>query len=333
MPTYILHCLRANIIMESLQSKLDNLQRGVHALTQDLKSRDINEFTELVNQIMRDMKDIACAFKDPNPEELNDREAVWEYNKLLQLTDFDVKLAHYNMDRDTAFKYPWITIKNCEERLKILELSIQVFADTVVDAGSSKIACTPPFTKLAIMFETIVTEYLKLRHRRTAMQLDGAVKDKGVGRNTQRLNKEEVLSYVSRPFSKEFITNCLRQYHVKSIPRGAIYLKVAWDGNKGAWAVNQGHWVDPRVPELEKGAIQVIMIEPKELLNSPYKAKEQYDEENIRPSHPLLQRCKLDFLDREDGVLHWSLGGLVAWRFYGEDSWMDRFGHVINEYE
>ncbi|KAF5257255.1 hypothetical protein FOXYS1_12233 [Fusarium oxysporum] len=266
--------------MESLQSKLDNLQRGVHALTQDLKSRDINEFTELVNQIMRDMKDIACAFKDPNPEELNDREAVWEYNKLLQLTDFDVKLAHYNMDRDTAFKYPWITIKNCEERLKILELSIQ------------------------------------LRHRRTAMQLDGAVKDKGVGRNTQRLNKEEVLSYVSRPFSKEFITNCLRQYHVKSIPRGAIYLKV-----------------DPRVPELEKGAIQVIMIEPKELLNSPYKAKEQYDEENIRPSHPLLQRCKLDFLDREDGVLHWSLGGVVAWRFYGEDSWMDRFGHVINEYE
>ncbi|KAH7203383.1 hypothetical protein BKA60DRAFT_600463 [Fusarium oxysporum] len=262
--------------MEPLQSKLDNLQRGVHALTQDLKSRDINEFTELVYQIMRDMKDIACAFKDPKPEELNDRETVWEYNKLLQLTDFDVKLAHYNMDRDTAFKYPWITIKNCEERLKILELSIQVFADTVVDAGSSKIACTPPFTKLAIMFETIVTEYLKLRHRCTAMQLDGAAKDKGVGRDTQRLNKEE-----------EFITNCLRQYHTKSIPRGAIYLK----------------------------------------------AKEQYDEENIRPPHPLLQRCKLDFLDREDGVLHWSLGDVLAWRFYGEDSWMDRFGHAINEYE
>src|SRR6478609_8373836 len=134
--------------------------------------------------------------------------------------DFDVKLAHSNMDRDTAFKYPWITTKNCEERLKILELSIQVFADTVVDAGSSKIACIPPFTKLAIMFETIVIEYLKLRHRRTVMQLDGAVK--------------------------------------------------------------QGHWVDPRVPELENGAIRVIMIEPKELLNSPYKVKEQYDEENIR---------------------------------------------------
>ncbi|KAK2124197.1 hypothetical protein NOF04DRAFT_1193769 [Fusarium oxysporum II5] len=284
--------------MESLQSKLDNLQRGVHALTQDLKSRDINEFTELVNQIMRDMKDIACAFKGPNPEEVNDRETVCEYNKLLQLMDFDVKLAHSNMDRDTAFKYPWITTKNCEERLKILELSIQVFADTVVDAGYSKIACTPPFTKLAIMFETIVIEYLKLRHRRTAMQLDGAVKDKGVGRDTQRLNKEEVLSYVSRPFSKEFITNWLRQYHAKSTPRGAIYLKVAWDGNKGAW-----------------------------------EAKEQYDEENIRPPHPLLQRCKLDFLDREDGVLHWSLGGVLAWRFYGEDSWMDRFGHVINEYE
>ncbi|EXL69032.1 hypothetical protein FOPG_14942 [Fusarium oxysporum f. sp. conglutinans race 2 54008] len=306
--------------MESLQSKLDNLQRGVHALTQDLKSRDINEFTELFNQIMRGMKDIACAFKGPKPEEVNDRETVCEYNKLLQLMDFDVKLAHSNMDRDTAFKYPWITTKNCEERLKILELSIQTFADTVVDAGSSKIACTPPFTKLAIMFETIVIEYLKLRHRRTVMQLDGAVKDKGVGRYTQRLNKEEVLSYVSRPFSKEFITNCLRQYHAKSIPRGAIYLEVAWD-------------VDPRVPELENGAIRVIMIEPKELLNSPYKAKEQYDEENIRPPHSLLQRCKLDFLDREDGVLHWSLGGVLAWRCYGEDSWMDRFGHVINEYE
>ncbi|EGU74396.1 hypothetical protein HZS61_004851 [Fusarium oxysporum f. sp. conglutinans] len=277
--------------MESLQSKLDNLQRGVHALTQDLKSRDINEFTELFNQIMRGMKDIACAFKGPKPEEVNDRETVCEYNKLLQLMDFDVKLAHSNMDRDTAFKYPWITTKNCEERLKILELSIQTFADTVVDAGSSKIACTPPFTKLAIMFETIVIEYLKLRHRRTVMQLDGAVKDKGVGRYTQRLNKEEVLSYVSRPFSKEFITNCLRQYHAKSIPRGAIYLEVAWD------------------------------------------AKEQYDEENIRPPHSLLQRCKLDFLDREDGVLHWSLGGVLAWRCYGEDSWMDRFGHVINEYE
>ncbi|TVY74045.1 hypothetical protein Focb16_v004525 [Fusarium oxysporum f. sp. cubense] len=217
--------------MEPLQSKLDNLQRGVHALTQDLKSRDINEFTELVNQIMRDMKDIACAFKGPNPEEVNDRETV-------------------------SFKYPWITAKNCEERLKILELSIQVFADTVVDAGSSKIACTPPFTKLAVMFEAIVIEYLKLRHRRIAMQLDGAVKDRGV-----------------------------------------------------------------------------IMIEPKELFNSPYKAKEQYDEKNIRSPHPLLQRCKLDFLDRQDGVLHWSLGGVLAWRFYGEGSWMDRFGHVINDYE
>ncbi|EXA35103.1 hypothetical protein FOVG_13871 [Fusarium oxysporum f. sp. pisi HDV247] len=248
MLTYILHCLSANIIMESLQSKLDNLQRGVHALTQDLKSRDINEFNELVNQIMRDMKDIACAFKGPNPEELNDRETVWDYHKLLQLMDFDVKLAHSNMGRDTAFKYPWITTQNCEERLKILELSIQVFADTVVDAVSSKIACTPPFAKLAILFETIVIEYLELRHRRTVMQLDGAVKDKGVGRDTQRLNKEEVLSFVSRPFSKEFITNCLRQYHAKSIPRGAIYLKVAWDGDKGAWAVKQGHWVDPRVP-------------------------------------------------------------------------------------
>ncbi|KAG7428646.1 hypothetical protein Forpi1262_v011005 [Fusarium oxysporum f. sp. raphani] len=262
---------------------------------------------------MRDMKDIACAFKGPKPEEVNDRETVCEYNKLLQLMDFDVKLAHSNMDRDTAFKYPWITTKNCEERLKILELSIQVFADTVVDAGSSKIACIPPFTKLAIMFETIVIEYLKLRHRRTVMQLDGAVKDKGVGRDTRRLNKEEVLSYVSRPFSKEFITNCLRQYHAKSIPRGAIYLKVAWDGNKGAWAVKQGHWVDPRVPELENGAIRVIMIEPKELLNSPYKVKEQYDEENIRLPHSLLQRCKLDFLDREDGVLHWSLGSVLTW--------------------
>ncbi|KAJ4044717.1 hypothetical protein NW761_008369 [Fusarium oxysporum] len=300
--------------MESLHSKLDNLQRGVHALTQDLKSRDINGFTELVNQIMRDMKDIACAFKGLNPEEVNDRETVCEYNKLLQLMDFDVKLAHSNMDRDTAALHT-------------------VFADTVVDAGSSKIACTPPFTKLAILFETIVIEYLELRHRRTAMQLDEAVKDKGVGRDTQRLNKEEVLSFVSRPFSKEFITNCLRQYHAKSIPRGAIYLKVAWDGNKGAWAVKQGHWVDPRVPELENGAIRVIMIEPKELLNSPYKAKEQYDEENIRPPHSLLQRCKLDFLDREDGALHWSLGGVLAWRCYGEDSWMDRFGHVINEYE
>ncbi|KAK7591752.1 hypothetical protein V3481_006392 [Fusarium oxysporum f. sp. vasinfectum] len=211
------------------------------------------------------------------------------------------------MDRDTAFKYPWITAKNCEERLKILELSIQVFADTVVDAGSSKIACTRPFTKLAVMFEAIVIEYLKLRHRRIAMQLDGAVKDRGVGRDTQRLNKEEVLSYVSRPFSKEFITNWLRQYHAKSIPCGAIYLK--------------------------NGAIQVIMIEPKELFNSPYKAKEQYDEKNIRSPHPLLQRCKLDFLDRQDGVLHWSLGGVLAWRFYGEGSWMDRFGHVINDYE
>ncbi|KAI7769421.1 hypothetical protein LZL87_013955 [Fusarium oxysporum] len=320
--------------MESLQSKLDNLQHGVHALAEDLKSRDVDEFTNIVNQLTKDMKDIASEFQAPSPEEANDPETVWEYNMVLDLMDFDAKLAYSEMDRDMAFKYPWMTAKDCEDRLKMLELSIQVFADTVVYAGSSMSACTPPFKKLAIMLQAIVMEYLKLRHRRTVMKLDEVVRSKVVDRDTS-MNKEEALSYVSRTFSQEFITSCLRQYHAKNIPRGAVVLKVAWDKDKAAWAV-EGHGADQQVvpsPKFEQGAIQVIMIELKELVNSPYKAKEQYDEENVRPPHPLLEKFKLNLLDREEGVLHWSLGGVLAWRFCGEDSWMDRFGHIIDEYE
>jgi hypothetical protein len=83
------------------------------------------------------------------------------------------------------------------------------------------------------------------------------------------------------------------------------------------------------LPSFEEGDIEVIVIEVEELLNPPYKAEEQYDEGNVRTPHPCLEKCKIDFLDREEGVLHWSIGGILAWRFHGEDSWMDRHGHVI----
>ncbi|KAF5591518.1 uncharacterized protein FSUBG_10444 [Fusarium subglutinans] len=279
------------IIMNPFLNMLDDLQIGVQALTKDLKSRDLDQVTELVDLLMKDMKSIASALKDTNTEELNDPNLLREHQKLLQLTEFDAKLAYSEMDRDEAFKYPWMTTNNCEDRFKTLELSIQHFADHAVDAGPSMRTCTPPFTKLVVMLRGIVMEYLKFRHRRIVMQLDQAVEIKTEeGLDTQDLDKDEVLSYKEQ-------------------------------------------WTDALVPEWESGAIQVITIEPKNLLNSSWKANQLYDEESGRSNHPLLQWCKLDLMDREEGVLHWSLGGVVAWRFYGENEWMDRSGHVIDETE
>nr|RBQ85470.1 hypothetical protein FVER53263_13515 [Fusarium verticillioides] len=327
--------------MKSLISMLDGLQIGVQGLTKDLKSRDMDEFTDLVNQLMKDMNKVASTFQEPTSEEPNDANLLTDHQKLLELTGFDAKLAFSEMDRDEAFKYPWMTTSECEERFKTLELSIQYFADHVIDAGPSTHACIAPFTKLVVMFKGIVMEYLKLRHRRIVMQLDPAVKLKAddldsqnLGNpGTQNLDKEEVLSYVCRPFSMQFIADCLYRYYQKTLQREAISVKLTWDGNKAEWAAKREQWADALVPEWESGAIQVIMIEPKKLLNSHLNAKQLYDEERDLPPHPLLQWCKLDLMDREAGVLHWSLGGVVAWRFYGEDEWMDRFGHVIDECE
>ncbi|KAF5648606.1 hypothetical protein F52700_922 [Fusarium sp. NRRL 52700] len=313
---------------------LDDLQLVTQGLTKDLKSLDMKQVTKLVNLLMKDMKSIVSAFQDPNIEELNDPILVREYHKLLHLMEFDASLAYSEIDRDEAFKYPWMTIHNCEQRFKTLELSIQHFADHVVDVGLSMRTCIPPFTKLVVMFKGIVMEYLKLRHRRIAMQLDPAVETKAdEGLDTQHLDKEEVLSYVSRPFSTEFIGHCLRQYYQKTLQYKAISIKLTWDAKKEEWAAKKEKWADALVPEWESGAIQVIMIEPKKLFNSSWLANQQYDEEGERATHPLLQWCKLDLMDREEGVLHWSLGGVVAWRFYGENEWMDRFGHVIDDAE
>ncbi|KAF5535423.1 hypothetical protein FNAPI_12066 [Fusarium napiforme] len=327
--------------MKSLISMLDGLQIGVQSLTKDLKSRDVDQVTDLVKQLMKDMKNVASAFQEPNPEEPNDSSLVGEHHKLLELTEFDAKLAFSEMDRYEAFKYPWMTTSNCEERFKTLELSIQYFADHVIDAGPSSRACIGPFTKLVVMFKGIVMEYLKLRHRRIVMQLDPAVKLKADdpdtqnldNPDTQNLDKEEVLSYVCRPFLMQFIFDCLYRYYQKTLQREAVSVKLTWDGNKGKWAAKREQWSDALVPEWESGAIQVIMIEPKKLIKSHLNANQLYDEERDLPPHPLLQWFKLDLLDREEGVLHWSLGAVVAWRFYGEDEWMDRFGHVIDECE
>lgn len=312
---------------------LDGLQIGVQGLTKDLKSRDMDQVTDLMNQLMKDMKNITSAFQGPNSEESNDSNLLRERQKLLQLTEFDAKLAFSEIDRGEAFKYPWKTTSNCEERFKTLELSIQYFADHVIGAGPSSRACIVPFTKLVVMFKGIVMEYLKLRHRRIVMQLDPAVKLKADDLDSQNLDKEEVLTYVCRPFSIQFIADCLYRYYQKTLQREAVSIKLTWDGNKEKWAAKREQWTDALVPEWESGAIQVIMIEPKKLLNSHLNASQLYDEERDLPPHPLLQWCKLDMMDREEGVLHWSLGGVVAWRFYGEDEWMDRFGHVIDECE
>ncbi|KAF5631932.1 hypothetical protein F25303_9581 [Fusarium sp. NRRL 25303] len=293
--------------MQSYLNKLDELQIGLQALTTDLQSRDLDQVTELVNLLMKDMKSIASAFQDPNSEELSDANLLTEHHKLLQLTEFNAKLAYSEMDSDEAFKYPWMIASNCEERFKTLGLSIQYFADHMTDAGPSMRACIPPFTSLVAEFKGTVMEYLKLRHRRIAMRLDPAVEVQEDYPDTQHLDKEEVLSSIS--------------------------IKLTWDSNKEEWTVKEQQWVDALAPEWESGAIQVIMIEPKKLLNSPWSASKQYDEESDRPIHPLLQWCKINLMDREEGVLHWSLGGVVAWRFYGEDEWMDRFGHVIDECE
>ncbi|KLP05805.1 uncharacterized protein FFB20_05431 [Fusarium fujikuroi] len=273
--------------MQSYLNKLDELQIGLQALTKDLKSRDVDQVTELVNLLMKDMKSIASAFQDPNSKELSDSNLLTKHHKLLQLTEFDAKLAYSEVDRDEAFKYPWMTVSNCEQRFKMLDLSIQYFADHMKDAGPGMRACLPPFTNLVAEFKGTVMEYLKLRHRRIAMRLDPAA--------------EVQADYP--------------------------------DTNKEEWAAKKQQWVDALTPEWESGAIQVIMIEPKKLLNSPWSASKQYDEESDRPTHPLLQWCKLDLMDREEGVLYWSLGGVVAWRFCGEDEWMDRYGHVIDECE
>ncbi|KAG4261914.1 hypothetical protein FPRO03_11382 [Fusarium proliferatum] len=301
--------------MQSYLSKLDDLQIGLQALTKDLKSRDVDQVTELVNLLMKDMKTIASAFQDPNSEELSDANLLGEHHKLLELTEFDAKLAYSEMELDEAFKYPWMTVSNCEERFKTLDLSIQYFADHMIDSGPSMRACIPTFTKLVTEFKGTVMEYLKLRHRRIAMRLDPAVEVQEDDPETQHLGKEEVLSYVSSVLAG----------------RQAISIKLTWDSNKEEWAAKTQQWVDALTPEWQSGAIQVIMTEPKKLLNSPWSASKQYDEESDRPTHHLLQWCKLDLMDREEGVLHWSLGGVVAWRFYGEDEWMDRFGHVIDE--
>ncbi|KAF5686366.1 hypothetical protein FCIRC_2922 [Fusarium circinatum] len=322
------------ITMKSFLNMLDGLQIGVQALTKDLKSRDLDQVIELVDLLMKDMKSIASALKDTNTEELNDPNLVQEHQKLLQLTEFDAQLAYSEMDLEEAFKYPWMTINNCEERFKTLELAIQHFADHAVDAGPSMRTCTPPFTKLVGMLRGIVMEYLKLRHRRIVMQLDQAVEIKTEeGLDTQDLDKDEVLSYVSRPFSKGFVGHCLRQYYQKTLQHKAISIKLTWDAKKEEWSAKKEQWADALVPEWESGAIQVIMIEPKNLLNSSWKTNQLYDEEGERPNHALLQWCKLDLMDRQEGVLHWSLGGVVAWRFYGEIEWMDRSGHVIDETE
>ncbi|KAF5633264.1 uncharacterized protein FTJAE_7228 [Fusarium tjaetaba] len=279
------------------------------------------------------MNKVASAFQEPTSEESNDSSLLTEHHKLLELTKFDAKLTFSEMDRDEAFKYPWMTTSNCEERFKTLELSIQYFADHVIDAGPSMRACIAPFTKLVVMFKGIVMEYLKLRHRRIVMQLDPAVKLKADDPDTQHLDKEEVLSYVCRPFSMQFIADCLYRYYQKTLQREAVSIKLSWDGNKGDWAAKREQWSHALVPEWESGAIQIIMIEPKNLINSHLNVNQLYDEERDLPAHPLLQWCKLDLIDREEGVLHWSLGGVVAWRFYGEDEWMDRFGHIIDECE
>ncbi|KAH7232283.1 uncharacterized protein BKA55DRAFT_598278 [Fusarium redolens] len=238
--------------MESLQSKLDILQYGFHALARDFMSLDVDDFIQVVDQLMQDLKD--------------DRKTVREYVKVLQLTNFDAKLAHSKINRDLEFKYPRRSTKDFEHRFKMLELYSQAFADTMVEAGASMSAYPPPLTEIVTMFESVVQDYLKHRHRRISLQLD-----------------PQALRYVSRPFSQEFLTSCLRAYRQRFIPRGRIFLK----------------------------------------------AEEQYDEGNVRTPHPCLVKCKIDFLDREEGVLHWSIGGILAWRFHGEDSWMDRHGHVI----
>ncbi|KAF4947338.1 hypothetical protein FGADI_10488 [Fusarium gaditjirri] len=319
--------------MDSIQRKLDNIQLGVHALAKDLKSRDIDEFTNDVDQLTKGMKDIASALQGPGAEEANDRHTVFQYESLLVCLNFDAKIEYSKLDRETAFKYPWMIVQRCEEHLKQLELSIQAFADTAAGAGSRMSACTAYFRDIVLKLQVVAMEYLKLRHRRTVMKLDGAVKREVASRDTS-MKEEEALSYVSRPFSREFITRYLRQFPTKSAPRGAVALKVVWDNNKGAWNVTE-HETDQQAfppPKVEQSDIQVIMIGLKELANSAFTAREHYDEESVRPPHPLLERFNLDFLDREEGMLHWSLGGVLAWRFSGEDLWMDRFGHVIDEY-
>ncbi|CVL06888.1 uncharacterized protein FMAN_11982 [Fusarium mangiferae] len=286
--------------MQSYLNKLDELQIGLQALTKDLQSRDLDQVTELVNLLMKDMKSIASAFQDPNSEELSDANLLTERHKLLQLTEFDAKLAYSEMDCDEAFEYPWMTASNCEECFKTLDLSIQYFADHMSDAGP---VCAPVSHHSPTLLQNAkgtVIEYLKLRHRRIAMQLDPGRSPGGLSR-----------------------------YAALGQERGAELCV----SDKEEWTVKKQQWVDALAPEWESGAIQVIMIEPKKLLNSPWSASKQYDEESDRPTHPLLQWCKLDLMDREEGVLHWSLGGVVAWRFYGEDEWMDRYGHAIDEYE
>ncbi|KAF5978168.1 hypothetical protein FCOIX_6084 [Fusarium coicis] len=233
---------------------LDHLQIGVQGLTKDLKSRDVNELTGLVNQLMKEMKSIASSFQESKSEESSDSNLLQEHQKLLELTEFDAKLAFSEVDRDEAFKYPWMTTSNCEERFKTLELSIQYFADHVIGAGPSSRACFVPFTKLVVMFKGIVMEYLKLRHRRIVMQLDPAVKFKADDLDSQNLDKEEVLTYVCRPFSMQFIADCLYRYYQKTLQREAISIKLTWDGNKGKWAAKREQWTDALVPEWESGA-------------------------------------------------------------------------------
>ncbi|KAF5989515.1 hypothetical protein FBULB1_801 [Fusarium bulbicola] len=318
--------------MESFLDVLVDFENGVKTLTKDLKSQDVNQVTELVNLLIKGMKSIASAFQVSNTDDLNDPDLLREFHKLLQLTEFDAKLAYTEVDREEALKYPRLTTSNCEERFEILRDSIEYFVDFVIENSPGMRACIPSFTKLVAAFTGIVMEYLKLQHRHIAMQVEGVAEDKAEGPDVQHLNKEEVLGYVSRSFSIEFIGHCLRHYHQWK-PLEAVSVKLTWDSNKQEWIAKKEEWTDAFVAGLEGDAIQVLMIEPTQLLYSQYKGKERYDDKNDIPCHPLLQRCKLDLLDREEGVLHWSLGGVVAWKFYGQHEWMDRFGHVIDSCE
>jgi hypothetical protein len=170
--------------MESLQSQLDILQYGFHALARDFMSLDVGDFIQVVDQLMEDLKDVACTFLGPNPEEFNDRKTVKEYVRVLQLMDFDAKLAHSKIKRDQEFKYPRRSTKDFEHRFKMLELYSQAFADTMVEAGASMSAYPPPSTEIVTMFESVVQDYLKHRHRRISLQLDPQVKSNKETRDT-----------------------------------------------------------------------------------------------------------------------------------------------------
>ncbi|KAF4473155.1 hypothetical protein FAGAP_13419, partial [Fusarium agapanthi] len=172
----MIHDFDAIVSMDSFLDVLADFGNGVKTLTKDLKSQDVNQVTELVNLLIKGMKSIASAFQVINTEDLNDPDLLREFHKLLlQLTEFDAKLAYMEMDREEAFKYPRLTTRNCGELFKMLESSIEYFADFVFDASPGMRACIPSFTKLVATFTSIVMEYFKLCYRHIAMQVEGVV--------------------------------------------------------------------------------------------------------------------------------------------------------------